>query len=444
MILTVPILLKCVIVLVTFIAGPISTTSAFEMKLRQLDNDSTKSSDSTKETAAVIKKNADFDWQLMAREGFPKIAFDESEQGEVRFKYDYDGTLSDNKSLSTTLYQADCVTPVDAKALSFTSTIDTSRNELMVDVNVIQETISKSVHYAPIDDISAAIDFCVRVDYNYIDNEGLVTSVNFHETKVTIDVDLTADFRLTEIALVREGADEETAKANLDYLVEAYICLEDNSEVSDPSPLTQGSALQVCVRLSDSNGKIANVYVEDILTFVVSQPEGPGTDSEVITDHDTDPLTAKFCGLGDGICNVKTQLSSKYFVETNPNDLRVDGVAVLAFGTPPGKKKNVPLRGLLKKDSNVQAAFDAANAELPRLLQEQVEGAEFGLNVGLAGSDSSEQVGKMIGIAAAIIFFCSSIVACFYLRRRVHQARQSEKKNVTGEATEIIPENDAA
>jgi hypothetical protein len=42
-------------------------------------------------------------------------------------------------------------------------------------------------------------------------------------------------------------------------------------------------------------------------------------------------LTDKVC-RESGICNVKTQLLSKLFTDINPGDLRVDGVAILAFG----------------------------------------------------------------------------------------------------------------
>ena len=204
---------KYALLLATLFAGPITSTSASALQTRlrgRLDNDRMASS---RENDDMSKNDDDFDWELMPVAAFPKIAFDESDQGEVRFKYDYDGTLGDNKSLSTTLYRADCVTPADATALSFTSTTDTDKNVLTVDVDIITESIPKSVHYAPIDDVRAAISFCVRVDYNFIDNDGVVNSVNFHATTVSIDVDLTADFKLTEIALARDDADEETAEA---------------------------------------------------------------------------------------------------------------------------------------------------------------------------------------------------------------------------------------
>jgi hypothetical protein len=53
----------------------------------------------------------------------------------------------------------------------------------MLDID--QSTITGSEHYSPIGNTGATIEFCVRVDYNYL--EGGVApgeSVNlFHETK---------------------------------------------------------------------------------------------------------------------------------------------------------------------------------------------------------------------------------------------------------------------
>jgi hypothetical protein len=55
--------------------------------------------------------------------------------------------------------------------------------------------------------------------------------------------------------------------------------LDDNKEVESPAALAQGSILQVCVKI-DGDVVTENILVEDILTFVVSQPNGTATDSE--------------------------------------------------------------------------------------------------------------------------------------------------------------------
>jgi hypothetical protein len=408
----------------------------------------------------------DFDWDIQAKAGYPSIAFDDTnEDCEVIFKYNFTGTLTDRKFLDVKLYMNDCVTAADA-SLAFTNT--TSGDELDVELDIIQETISDSVHYQDLNGTAAIIGFCLRVDYNYVDGDGLTESINFYETNVTITVDLTANFTLTEISADRTSADSEAANADLAYPVEAYICLDDNSEVTNPAALAQGSFLQVCIRIEDNVTE--NILVEDILTFVVSQPDSTATDSETITNAVADPLTDKVC-RESGICNVKTQLQSKFFADSNPSDLRVDGVAVLAFGkaslmpsssptvgTPAVRRLRAPIRGLLSGD-DVKALMAAqqqkknndintdeskayvvsvvADSSVQRMLQDGAAQSEFGLEVGLQGINgvpvNASSDGGITAIAAAVVVSILLAGGCafgfwFYTKRRSHKGTDTMVK----------------
>jgi hypothetical protein len=66
----------------------------------------------------IHRCSADFDWGLTLVAGYPAVAFNETySDSEVLFKYDYSGTLSANKYLTTTLYEDDCETAADSLAL---------------------------------------------------------------------------------------------------------------------------------------------------------------------------------------------------------------------------------------------------------------------------------------------------------------------------------------
>jgi hypothetical protein len=410
----------------------------------------------------VARNLGDFDWDIMPEDGFPSIAFDDAnEDSEVIFKYNFTGTLSDRKFLGVRLFQNDCVSTPDA-SLAFVNS--TAGDELSVELDIIQETISNSVHYIDLNGTAAIIGFCLRVDYNYVDGDGLTESINFYETNVTITVDLTANFTLDGISSDRTSADAEAANADLDYPVEAYICLEDNSEVAVPGALEQGSILQVCVRIKD-DVETQNVFVEDILTFRVSQPDGDASDSTVIASGVPDPLTDKTCREG-GICNVKTQLLSKFFTDVSPGDLRVDGVAILAFGkaslmpssSPTGggaRRLRTPIRGLLSAD-DVKAfmasqqynsnnnnnndgdetglsVVSVAGGTPQRRLQDAK--SEFGVDVGLVGingpavedetvaGDSSLAVGAVVVL---VLLACGCGLGFFFFTKK---DRKEETKN---------------
>jgi archaellin len=402
---------------------------------------------------------ADFDWEITAEDGFPIIVFnDTSEESEVVFRFNFTGSLTPTKFLEVNLYQSDCITAADELALAFVNTTNLDDSELDIDLDIIQETISNSDHYTDLNSTSAAIGFCVRVDYNYIDNEGNTTSVNFYETNVTIAVDLTAGFELAEIQVTRTAASQEAADAELDYEVEAYFCLDDNS-LDVPGALAQGSALQVCIQINGSV-ETQNVFVEDILTFEISQPLGTDTPStRPILNGNPDPLTDKVC-VEDGICNVKTQLLSKFFTDQEPADLRVDGIAILAFGKAPSmpsaaptagattRRLRAPIRGLLsgedvkafmaahqEKNGGDETALVVNSDSSGRMLQDGgAAQSEFGLEVGLVGtggegSDSGTSpmvaavvVLLLLGVAGGLIFV--------FLTKRRRKAEKEEVKHI--------------
>jgi hypothetical protein len=408
---------------------------------------------------SVARQLADFDWDLAPEDGYPIINFNDTNvNSEVVFKYNYTGNLSASKFLEVQLFESDCTTAADATALVFVN--NTDGDVLNIDLDIVQETITTSPHYEEITTAEAAISFCLRVDYNYIAGVDPAESINFYETNVTITVDLTANFTLTGIVAERTLADSEAADIKLDYPVEAYICEDDNSLVAVPDALTQGSFLQVCVKI-DGNVTTDNILVEDILTFVVSQPGNLlSTDSETITDSVADPLTDKVC-RESGICNVKTQLLSKFFTETSPSVLQIDGVAILAFGqaslmpssapskAPSGgarRLRAVPIRGLITGDdvkafmASQQRNLDSDESEVSvvsvvtdstqRMLQEGENQSEFGLQVGLQGFDGesddqgdSSDGGSAIMYAAVVLILlaaggCFAFVVCTRRNRK--------------------------
>jgi hypothetical protein len=267
----------------------------------------------------------DFTWDIAPEDGYPIIGFNNStEQGEVIFKYNFTGTLSDQKYLDAKLYQNDCVSAADRSLALINST---SGDEFDVDVDIIQETIKNSVHYKDLNGTAAIIGFCLRVDYNYADNDGNTEIVMFYETNVTINVDLTANFTLTELVVDKRLASGDAVEAELDYGVEAYICLEDGSEVMEPEALGRGSALLFCVR-TNANAT-TDIMVTDVLSMTISQPGGSATGTSSIVNGATDPLTDKVCE--EGICSIKTQLSSKFFAAVIP-----DTIATEPEGGSPG------------------------------------------------------------------------------------------------------------
>lgn len=269
-----------------------------------------------------MRQLADFSWTIVPREGFPAIAFnDTTEDSEVLFKYDYTGTLTGSKNLSVSLFQNDCLTPADSSALGFAADYGTP-GALSIAIDIIQETIAKSVLYNETNDATAAtIEFCVRIDYNFESD-----SLNFYENIVTISVVLTAGFTLDTITAERNGTDDKSV--NLDCDVEIYYCYRNYTEVLPAPKYTQGTALEVCIRVVEED---THCCIFDINEMDVDQVKDGGGVFDAHTDSVTrkipDSLSTKMCE--DGMCYVKTQFPSKFFSVPNPKNLTLTAVAVM-------------------------------------------------------------------------------------------------------------------
>eukprot|EP00977_Amphora_coffeiformis_P014524 scaffold4079_cov167-Amphora_coffeaeformis.AAC.20 len=294
-----------------------------------------------------------FDWDFAPVDGYPTISFNGTEGRDMEFRYNYTGNLgSENayiKYLSFDLLEYDCerkkkVNPsvialTEATGQSLYRVVESSNedNEVILFLGIDRETIVESPYYmdGP-DGLTGTIQFCVRGDYEYDEDADPATtdeSINFHETQVTITVDLTAGFELVAINVIRDGADE--ASANLQCRVQAYFCTDDRRRIPPPY-LAQGSPLQFCVEIADEDR--GRFWLRDIVRTDLDQDNDPtayrALDDEydnIIVDFDPDPFTEKSCI--SGICRIKTQLKSKYFVERYPSPLDIFGTGLCALGS---------------------------------------------------------------------------------------------------------------
>lgn len=153
----------------------------------------------------------DFDWDIDPEPGYPTILFEGAgDRSEVRFLYNYTGTtFPGTKYIYAELFRGDCITPASPLAIAIDSFEDnTEENEHQVDVDILQDTVAGTPEYTDKDATSAVINFCVRVNYVYKNGDKPEEIINFHETNVTINIDLTANFTLTGISTDRIDADK--------------------------------------------------------------------------------------------------------------------------------------------------------------------------------------------------------------------------------------------
>jgi hypothetical protein len=288
----------------------------------------------------------------------------------------------------------------------------------------LQEFITDSDYYNQIAPTNATIDFCLRIDYVYDPADGSDESViNFHETNVTLAVDLTAGFSLTGIAVDRDAAEQASAAVSLQYPVAAYFC--DEASVEVPTPIfSQGSVLQFCVELNE-NVTTTGVYVSDVLMVDLDQSSGGAQHADIITGSVPDWLTRKTCSAG--ICNIKTQLTSKWFAEIDPESMDITGTALLAFGSASRRRYLRVAFGTVPNDQDHDDDDQQQQRKLPETeaLTDPLEDllSEFGLTVDLEGpgDEGDNQLGMIIvcvAVSVAAIVLCQ-IVSCFCCKNKV-------------------------
>jgi hypothetical protein len=382
------------------------------------------------------RKLADFEWDIVRKAGYPIFSFDNATQSEVMFKYSVSGTDTGTygvqKYLRAGVYLADCISTANLPAILLEGQL-TEADEYTVELDILQEFISNSDYYNQIAPTNATIDFCLRIDYVDDPADGSDESViNFHETNVTLAVDLTAGFSLTGIAVDRDAAEKASAAVSLQYPVAAYFCDDESIEVPPPI-FSQGSVLQFCVELSE-NVTTSGVYVSDVMTVDLDQSSGGVQHADLITGSVPDWLTRKTCSAG--ICNIKTQLTSKWFAEINPESMDITGTALLAFGTASRRRYLRVAFGAVAKDQDdgddhqqrqQQELTDSTtdSTKGSETITDPIEDllSEFGLTVDLEGSadEDDNQLGMIIVCVAAsvsAIILCQ-ILSCFCCGNKV-------------------------
>ena len=304
----------------------------------------------------------DFDWEVNLEETWPQISFEgATEDSEVRFKYNYTGTIVPNaKYVDIKLHRGDCITDASTQAVVMRNLVDDAGfKEITFDVDVLQATITNTPEYIEAaDGLSADIVFCVRADYFYEDANGFKESVNFHETNVTITADLTANFTLTAIDVDRDAAAQAAENVEIDCSVQAYFCDENNADLvelnGNQPTFTQGDIMTVCVEIAPED--IGKYFLDDVIEMDMEQVKGDGSKdrSGIVLQRFPSPLSSKRCR--NGICNMRHLIQSKFFDERDPNNLDLAGIALCGFGNYPQFSR--------RRSVGFTAAYVAAATEL--------------------------------------------------------------------------------
>jgi hypothetical protein len=242
--------------------------------------------------------------------------------------------------------------------------------------------------------VTAEIRFCVRV--GLLTKGATPVEVNFLETLVTLNVDLTDGFEIGSITV--EPRDKLVRTANQVYLVIGYLCLPGPSfEAANlATAINQGTVVRVCVK-PDAEAEADGIKMRSIDDFTWTRPDSiPPVNQPAITGRNTpaaNQLTTLDCTPGSLVCSFETILFAAFY--TSPGAVLGSGVASMQFGTTNTGRR---LRG------------DADGRNLQEE-QDEVAAAEFELDFDVAGATEQGTSGAASYAVGTVTLLAMSSVA---------------------------------
>merc|ERR1711971_653352 len=271
----------------------------------------------------------------------------------------YDSGCKEGGNLVTTGITSSPIVDVTAGSVTDDAAFDIAGKTAQVPISVDPNTITGNTDvYTETDTdgaVGAIIVFCVRFGLNTPGDSPV--EVNFLESVVTLNVDLSAGFSIDDINVTPKDQLINTATST--YTVEGYMC-EPGSDtvVADASTaLNQGSLISVCIK-PDADGIADGIKMRSVDSFewtrdAITQAaiESGVAAGNLLTSYDETACT------GGDYCQFQTILFAAFYA--TEGQVSGNGVASMQFGTRRLSKKS-GLRALQEEDAAATSEFNLA------------------------------------------------------------------------------------
>ena len=254
----------------------------------------------------------------------------------------------------------DSIVVTDTDLAAAPGTGENMNRQAIVNITLDPETISRNPALYSEDttgnQVTAEIRFCIR--FGLHTKSATSVEVNFLETLVTLNVDLTDGFQIGSIAV--EPRDKLVRTANQAYNVEGYRCDAENKRLSSTEPINQGTVVKVCVT-PDTDAQADGIKMRSIDEFTWTRPSPTEINQPAIIGRNLpalNQLTTLVCTPGSLVCSFETILFAGFY--TTPGAVLGSGVASMQFGSTNTSRR---LRSGAGSDRDLQEDDAAAAAE---------------------------------------------------------------------------------
>merc|ERR1711971_334385 len=202
--------------------------------------------------------------------------------------------------------------------------------------------------------VGASIVFCVRFGLNTLGDSPV--EVNFLESVVTLNIDLSAGFSIDDINVTPKDQLINTAATT--YTVEGYMCQQgSDTPVVDATALNQGSLITVCIK-PDADGIADGIKMRAVDSFewtrdAIAQVaiESGVAAGNLLTSFDESACT------GGDYCQFSSILFAAFYA--TEGQVSGNGVASMQFGTR-RLSEGSGLRALQEQEAAATSEFDLA------------------------------------------------------------------------------------
>ena len=206
------------------------------------------------------------------------------------------------------------------------------------------------------------LDFCVRVDVRKDSS-----SMSFVETKITLDLELSATFGVDGIVIEQDREDHEEVSVS-GFTARAWKCKNDGNYNEDNSPINPNETLLLCIRSNTPNA----VEVRQVRSLTCEQHQTGSNKYSVkaidggnIVNNDMTVVSYPTHTSYGRIAVVAMHVQSTFFVDPNPNDMSVFGKVLLKLSNDGGRRRRI---SYWTREAE-EAAGAATNEELDALYE---------------------------------------------------------------------------
>jgi len=276
---------------------------------------------------SALRKLADFDWDMVSNEDWA-VAFEAAGE-EIAGSYNVSTGKESNFYLE--IFDKECATELTGVGVTADSA-STTPGIVGVTLDLDPAELVSGNQIVTADGDNIVIEFCLKARLVLTDETS--ESINFHETKFNIAVDMSQGFQVAAIATARDEATQETDSVALNYTMTAILLDEESLDVSNDATWTartagtygNGGKLGFVAYLDNAP---SGVSIADITQFTLQ-----GTDMAA-----NDYLGGAFFEQDAGTYDngkqaraAKTILASSFFTEATQQTNDASGTAILSFG----------------------------------------------------------------------------------------------------------------